>query len=155
MSENERDILQNSKYMDTLAKIIIAKQNISDGKKGKDGNAGDHNVSVIQEYKDKLKKLDDLIDSILQSVETDEKIKREHQWKLDKEKLNETFGNGQNLEILEKDRQKYLLVPVKDEAIKKKRSKYKQKKKTCSYCQAVGHSKANCPKRLLNSKPSP
>lgn len=165
MSQDEREILQSSKYMDTLAKIIIAKRNVN---KGNDANKNNNNrstsgnVSIIQEYKDKLNKLDSLLNLILQLEElkvdsnnSQNANSSDHQWKLDKEKLAQTFDNGKNVEIIEKDEQKYLLIPVKEESLKQKRNKYKQKKKTCSSCHEVGHSKANCPKKLFGGNIMP
>ncbi|QHS72924.1 uncharacterized protein SPAR_E02130 [Saccharomyces paradoxus] len=137
LNKTENDIVRLSQAMDALAKLIISKQ--------KDGS------QLQVEYEHKLKELEKFINLLLGLHEsTGGSV-------MNTSVLDKVLRNG--IEILEKDDQKYALIPVKARtegdtthiiqgATSKKSSKKKKNKIKCSFCQQVGHTRARCGVRL-------
>ena len=131
LNKTENDIVRLSQAMDALAKLIISKQ--------KDGS------QLQVEYEHKLKELEKFINLLLGLHEsTGGSV-------MNTSVLDKVLRNG--IEILEKDDQKYALIPVKARtegdtthiiqgATSKKSSKKKKNKIKCSFCQQVGHTRA-------------
>ena len=137
-NKTENDIVRLSQAMDVLAKLIISKQ--------KDGS------QLQVEYEHKLKELEKFINLLLGLHEsTVGSI-------MNTSVLDMVLRNG--IEIMEKDDQKYALIPIKakEEADKttstiqgvtcKKSSKKKKNKIKCSFCHEAGHTRAHCGARL-------
>ncbi|CAB4252401.1 similar to Saccharomyces cerevisiae YER137C Putative protein of unknown function [Maudiozyma barnettii] len=137
------DIKRVSDAMDVLAKLIIQRR--------KDNN------QVKIDYEKKLQEVDKLINMILALNRKDES-----RYSVDTTELDKILNDG--VEIIEKgeNKQKYALIPIveiqpivqtntiDDFSLKKKK---KKNKINCSYCKETGHTRAACPKRLLNPKP--
>jgi len=135
------DIKRVSDAMDVLAKLIIQRR--------KDNN------QVKIDYEKKLQEVDKLINMILALNRKDES-----RYSVDTTELDKILNDG--VEIIEKgeNKQKYALIPIveiqpivqtntiDDFSLKKKKNKI-----NCSYCKETGHTRAACPKRLLNPKP--
>ncbi|CCK69954.1 uncharacterized protein KNAG_0D02030 [Huiozyma naganishii CBS 8797] len=140
--ENKEDVVQVSEAMDRIAKLILAKR-VSERSPSQ--------PPVKLDYESKLDHLSNLIDSLLSSSQL-----RDIPLQVDREKLDSTFSG--KVEIIEKQGQKYALIPVKDglttqkgETKNKKKKKKKKNNIQCSYCHETGHTRANCQLRL--SKP--
>ncbi|SMN18487.1 similar to Saccharomyces cerevisiae YER137C Putative protein of unknown function [Maudiozyma saulgeensis] len=137
------EIKRVSDAMDVLAKIIIQRR--------KDNN------QVKVDYEKKLHEVEKLINMILALNQKDE-----NGFSADTTELDRILNNG--VEIIENGerKQKYALIPIVktestihhntiDDLSNKK--KKKKNKINCSYCKETGHTRAACPKRLLNPKP--
>lgn len=138
--KTEEDIKKISNAMDILANLLLQKRQ------------SDTQAKI--EYQNKLNELNKLINMILALNQ-----KNNDSYEINETELDRLLRNG--LEIIEKgeDKQKYALIPIiesnKDKNIPESLKKKKKKKKNkinCSYCNEIGHTRANCPKKLLNSQ---
>lgn len=139
------DIQRISHAMDMMAKLILQKRE------------GDAQVKL--EYQKKLEQVNTLINMLLALNE-----QKNGPTVVDESSLDKLLRDG--VDIIEKgegeSKQRYALIPVKPTDTKNvataSTSKNKKKKKNkihCSYCNETGHTRAACPTRLLNPKPSP
>ncbi|AQZ13630.1 YER137C [Zygosaccharomyces parabailii] len=117
MSSDE--ILRASQAMENLAKMVLERRN----------------AATIDE---KMRRLDELINMILQINDCHAKV--------DTEKLKRSLLR-QSVEIVEKNHQKYALIPVMP-VQRREPARRRQSKLQCSFCQEVGHTRAHCEKRL-------
>lgn len=118
MSSDE--ILRASQAMENLAKTVLEKQNA---------------VSLDE----KMRRLDELINMVLQINDCHAKV--------DTAKLGHSLLR-QGVEVVEKNHQKYALIPVMPLQQQHAPATRRQSKLQCSYCRQVGHTRAHCEKRL-------
>lgn len=143
-NNNGEEIKRVSDTMDILAKLIIQRRQIS--------------TQTKVDYDKKLKEVDKLINMILALNRRDD-----NQQVVDTTALDKILNEG--VEIIERDngetKQKFALIPIcekytteNDEitTISKTKKKKKKNKISCSYCKETGHTRAACPKRLMNPK---
>lgn len=140
-NKDGEEIKRVSDTMDILAKLIIQRRQIS---------TQSHN-----DYDKKLHEVDKLINMILALNHRD----TETQQIVDTNALDKILNEG--VEIIERDNngklQKFALIPICDPnepngEITTTKKKKKKNKINCSYCKETGHTRAACPKRLLNPK---
>lgn len=143
--KTEEDIQRISYAMDMMAKLILQKR---------EGDA-----QLKAEYQKKLEQVNTLINMLLALND-----RKTGPMVVDESALDKLLKNG--VDFIEKDeaggKQRYALIPVmpgntensNSTSINKKKKK-KKNKIHCSYCNETGHTRAACPTRLLNPKPSP
>ncbi|CAR29455.1 hypothetical protein ZYGR_0AD01370 [Zygosaccharomyces rouxii] len=118
MSDNQS--LRVSQALDNLAKTILEQRDSSS-------------------YNEKLRRLEALINMILQTDSNGSKM--------DTTKLDSILRED-DIEIIEKNHQRYALIPViplRSTTVSKNKKKNKIR---CSYCNEMGHTRANCEKKL-------
>ncbi|CAL9734364.1 hypothetical protein MOSE0_E04302 [Monosporozyma servazzii] len=151
------DILRISQAMDAMAKLIIEKR-----KQAGLNNNNNTTTEKKTEYDMKLKKLNDLINMILNLNNNDTNNNNSNQIPhiMDETKLDELLRD--EIEFIEREGQSYALIPVKmndqttnndiiDNATIKKNKKKKKNKILCSFCHEPGHTRAHCEQRLYNN----
>mgnify|MGYP003365751764 CR=1 FL=1 len=138
-NNNGEEIKRVSDTMDILAKLIIQRRQIS--------------TQTKLDYDKKLQEVDKLINMILALNRKDDM-----QQVVDTTALDKILNDG--VEIIERDndgiKQKFALIPICDhnesDEITISKKKKKKNKINCSYCKETGHTRAACPKRLMNPK---
>lgn len=119
MSDNQS--IRVSQTLDKLAKTIL-----------------EHKDSTS--YHEKLRRLEELINMVLQTASGGSKM--------DTMKLDSILRDD-GIEIVERNSQQFALIPViplRSQTAGKNNSK-KKNKIHCSYCNEMGHTRANCEKR--------
>ena len=143
------DILKLSKTLDSIAKVILAERKQTET----------ISKDLENEYSNKLKNLNTLINLILKLNDTDDSKVSPI---VDTTRLDVLLKD--KIDIIEKDGQSYALIPIKNEVSsddnyndiitdtseKKKKKKKKKNKILCSFCNQPGHTRAHCDKRLYN-----
>ncbi|GAV55747.1 hypothetical protein ZYGR_0AY01390 [Zygosaccharomyces rouxii] len=118
MDDNQS--LRVSQALDKLAKTILEQKDSSS-------------------YNEKLRRLEELINTILQINSNGSKM--------DTAKLDSLLRDD-DIEIIEKNHQQYALIPVIPPRSAAASKHKKRNKIRCSYCNETGHTRANCEKRF-------
>lgn len=118
MSDNQS--LRVSQALDNLAKTILEQKDSSS-------------------YNEKLRRLEELINMILQI--------KSNGSKMDTTKLDSILRD-KDIEIVEKNHQRYALIPVIPLRQATAGKNKKKNKIRCSFCNETGHTRANCERRL-------